>query len=98
MRTITSKAIAAFKSAKNFKSGATQVNQVIGGVELILHGNTIARNIDGEGLSINLCGWNTPTTRDRLNGLPNVRVNTKQGQAFLNGQPIPSIGWIKVSA
>lgn len=96
MRKITSQAIAAFNSGKNFKSGATQVNTRIGGTELVLHGNVIARRIDGEGLSINLCGWNTPTTRERLNGLGGVSVNTVKGQAFLNGNPIPSDGWMKV--
>jgi len=96
MRKVTSKAIAAFKAGKNFKDGATQVNQRIGGMELVLHGHVIAKNIDGEGLSINLCGWNTPTTRERLNGLPNVSLNTKKGQAFLNGKPIPSNGWVFV--
>jgi hypothetical protein len=97
MRNITSKAIAAFKSAKNFKSGNTQVEVQDNGVKfLTLHGNRIAAHSPVEGLSINLCGWNTPTTRELLNGLPLVRVNTKQGQAFLNGNPIPSNGWVKV--
>lgn len=96
MRKITSNAIAAFEAGKNFKDGATQVNQRIGGMELVLHGHVIAKNIDGEGLSINLCGWNTPTTRERLNGLPNVSLSTKKGQAFLNGVAIPSNGWVFV--
>ena len=96
MRKITSNAIAAFKNGENFKDGATQVNRRIGGMELVLHGHVIARHIDAVGLSINLCGWNTPTTRERLNGLPNVSVSTKQGQAFLNGQAIPSNGWVFV--
>lgn len=96
MRKITSQAVAAFKEGKNFKSGATQVNQVIGGMELVLHGYTIARYTYGEGLSINLCGWNTSTTRERLNGLPGVRMHTKQGQAYLNGVAISDNGWFSV--
>lgn len=96
MRMITTQAIAAFESSKNYSNGATQVNARNDGTELILHGNTIARRIDGEGLSINLCGRNTQTTRERLSGLPNVSVTTKKGQAFLNGNPIPSNGWVKV--
>ncbi len=96
MRKITAQAIKAFNSGKNFRDGNTEVHVRIGGVELLLHGHIIAKYIDGEGLSINLCGWNTNTTRERLNGLPGVRVNTKQGQAFLNGEPIPSEGWVKV--
>jgi hypothetical protein len=96
MRKVTSKAIAAFNSGKNFKDGATQVEVYGNTRSLWLHGNQIAM-IDSGGLLINLCGWNTPTTRERLNGLPNVRIHTKQGQAFLNGVAIPSNGWVKVS-
>ena len=96
MRIITNKAITAFQASKNFKDGATQVQHADGIARLSLHGNVIARRIAGEGLSINLCGWNTPTTRERLNGLPNVSLSTKQGQAFLNGQAIPSNGWVFV--
>jgi len=96
MRKFTSNAIQAFNSARNFKDGATEV-QVDDNLAatLLLHGNAIARK-DITGLSINLCGWNTPTTRERLNGLPNVSVNTKQGQAYLNGVAIPSNGWVFV--
>lgn len=96
MRTITSKAIQAFKSARNFRCGNTEVQSCNGTTHLFLHGNSIACYIDGEGLSINLCGWNTKTTRERLNGLPGVRLHTKQGQAFLNGSPIDSSKWIFV--
>jgi hypothetical protein len=96
MKNITSQAIAAFNNGKNFKDGNTEVQSGDGITHLLLHGNAIARK-DVVALSINLCGWNTPTTRDRLNGLPNVRIHTKQGQAFLNGVAIPSDGWVKVS-
>jgi len=33
-----------------------------------------------------LAGWNTNTTRERLNALNGVRVTTKKGQAYLNGE------------
>jgi hypothetical protein len=96
MRKVTSKAIAAFNSGKNFKDGNTEV-QTSGDYKfLLLHGHNIAR-FTPDGLEINLCGWNTPTTRERLNGLPSVCIHTKQGQAFLNGVAIPSNGWVKVS-
>jgi len=95
MRKITQQASNAFHNGRDFRSGNTQVNRRLGGVELILHGKIIAKN-EGEGLQINLCGWNTNTTRDRLNGLQGVGLNTKKGQAYLNGNPIPSNGWVKV--
>jgi hypothetical protein len=97
MRKITEQASDAFHNGRDFRSGNTQVNRRIGGVELALHGHIIAKNISNEGLSINLCGWNTNTTRERLNGLEGVRVYTKKGQAFLNGNAIPSDEWVKVS-
>ncbi len=97
MRTITAKAIAAFEQGKSFRLDNTAVEVHNGVKNLILHGHTIATSSPEEGLHINLCGWNTPTTRERLNGLFGVRLNTKKGQAFLNGNPIPSDGWIKVA-
>jgi hypothetical protein len=104
MRKITKQAIAAFTNGKNFKDGNTEVEAQDTGTTFLFYvnkklnlRNAIAAHSPVDGLSINLCGWNTNTTRDRLNGLPGVRVNTKQGQAFLNGNPIPSNGWVKIS-
>jgi DNA-binding cell septation regulator SpoVG len=95
MRTITSKAINAFASARKFRNGNTAVEITTDSTFLVLHGHKIASK-GNKGLFINLCGWNTPTTRERLNGLTGVSVNTKQGQAYLNGKPISSNGWVKV--
>ena len=97
MRKITEQAATAFHSGRDFRSGNTQVNRRIGGVELVLFGHTIAKNISGDGLHINLCGWNTNTTRERLNGLQGVQVYTRKGQPYLNGNPIPSNEWVKVN-
>jgi hypothetical protein len=97
MRKITEQAANAFHNSRNFRSGNTQVNTCNGGVELVLHGKMIAKKISGEGLSINLCGWNSNATRERLSGLEGVQVSTKKGQAYLNGNPIPSNDWVKVS-
>lgn len=55
------------------------------GERLTLHGNVIARH-GAMGLEVTLAGWNSNTTRERLNGLPGVSVCTKLGQAFLNGK------------
>ena len=96
MRKITQQTVNAFNQNNNFKSGATQVNRVIDGMELVLHGHVIARNIDGEGLSINLCGWNTNTTRERLNGLTGVNLCTRKGIPYLNGVAINTTGWYSV--
>ena len=67
------------------RTPASQGNTHTDGATLFLHGNAIARH--GEhGLEITLAGWNTTTTRERLNGLPGVKVHTKLGQAYLNGK------------
>ena len=100
MRKITTNATEAFISGENFKSGNTEViTDSFNSSRLYLHGNVIAilhRGPDFEELCIDLCGWNTPTTRDRLNGIPGVSINTKNGTCFLNGEPISTYGYVKV--
>jgi hypothetical protein len=98
MRAITSKASAAFNSGRKFRDTNTAVTVDDQGITLLLHGNPIARrNLYGGRLEINLCDWNTPTTRERLNGLSGVSVNTRKGGVFLNGARIPSMGWVVVA-
>lgn len=53
--------------------------------QLCLHGNIIAE-LSNEGMTISTCGWNTATTRERLNGLPNVHVIQRNWQLYLNGE------------
>lgn len=81
----------AFYNNEKFSSGNTQVSDK----GIFLHGNKIAEwqslyaplKKDGNmKINITLAGWNTSTTRERLNGLKGVRVTTKQGQAYLNGK------------
>ena len=73
MRQVTRDASRAFINGTPFKRGNTQV--VVrdnGNVALLLHGNLIAVREQGRPLGetvLSLCGWNTPTTRERLNGL-----------------------------
>jgi hypothetical protein len=57
-----------------------------GGVwKLKLHNNTIASIDEMNMLSISNAGWESNTTKERLNGLPNVRINQKKFQWYLNG-------------
>ena len=53
-----------------------------------LHGNSIAfRYNDPERtLSITNCGWQTNTTKERLNAIDGVKIYQKSGQWFLNGK------------
>ena len=61
---------------------------------IILHGNTIAE-LSHEGLQITSAGWETNTTKERLNGLPNVNITQKDFIWYLNGHEWHG-GWIKV--
>ena len=74
-----------------WKQANTRVHQVVGRVEVQLHGHTIARH-DGHAWEFNLCGWNTPTTRSRINAL-GANVSSKAGKPHVLGRPVPDDGW-----
>lgn len=63
--------------------------------EMWLHGHKIARLVDGV-LYICLCGWNTLTTRARLNALHGVNLKQIKGEPYLNGVKISASEWIRV--
>ena len=93
MRKITKESSKAFVNFEPYKKDNTEVTvnttnetmidgKVFGWteVDMLLHGNNIARIIVGgydfsnnpnkeDGYVINLCGWHTPTTRERINGV-----------------------------
>jgi hypothetical protein len=68
--------------------------------EVRLHGHLIATNESGA-WRFNLCGWNTPTTRSRLNALAREfgrsDVWTRQGVPFIGNiltpTNVPVNGW-----
>jgi hypothetical protein len=86
MRTITEKAIEKFLNAETFKSGNTSVEVLPNVTILKLFGNAIAYqyNDPERTLSITNCGYETATTKERLNGLPNVHIKQIKGKWFLN--------------
>ncbi len=88
MRKITKDSINAFMNAKEFKRDNTQVEVLPNVTVLKLHNNAIAyRYNDPERtLTISNCGWFTPTTKERLNALPNVNIYQKNFKWFLNGK------------
>lgn len=73
-----------------------QSNTTVMGGGLYLHGHKIAW-FEGKELFINLCGWNTLTTRARLNALPGVCLKQKAERLFLNGEEISSRKTYKIS-
>lgn len=88
MRKITEDAIRAFNNNEDFKRANTEVwnDKEVGVTYLVLHGNTIAKKTHGGKLFISTCGWETSTTKDRLNGLPGVSIHQKNYQWYLNGK------------
>lgn len=95
MRKITQLAVDAFMRGENFKSGNTQVIASAAKTELYLHDNLIAMKTVMVGVSITNAGYFTNTTKERLNGLPGVKIQQKAGQWFLNGVKWGG-GWITV--
>jgi len=70
MRKITENAVQAMSALKNFKSGNTRVSIEGAVAKMYLHNNLIATyNSDYDLLTINDCNYQTPTTKERLNGV-----------------------------
>lgn len=69
MRKITRDAVNAFRNNEDFNRGNTQVMSGVNGAVMLLHGNAIAAWQDDGELYVSSAGWETVTTRDRLNGL-----------------------------
>ena len=92
-RIISENAAAALLSGRSFKQSNTRVE----GGSMYLHDNEIARyDRKADKLEINLCGWVTLTTCERLNALPGVNIKRRKGTAFLNGEKIDSNNWILI--
>ena len=85
--------------AKSFFNGQSKTvgNTSTDGQSVWLHGNKIAKKTE-DGLMLTLAGWNTPTTRERLNGILQV-FNLNDGyyqrdfEAYFNGQMIDASEW-----
>jgi hypothetical protein len=87
MREISKYAAIALREGKTFRRANTTVTD---SGYLLLHGSGIARKTES-GLCVSLCGWNTVTTRERLNalldcyGYSNYRIVQRKGfPYFLN--------------
>ena len=99
-RKITELACNAFLNNKPFKRDNTEVvierfnNGDIYNTKMVLFGNTIAIKYSADNLvRINFKGYNTVTTRERLNGLSNVSFTTKRGKLYMDGIEIDSYKW-----
>jgi len=79
MKRITEQTVTAFINGKNRSIS----NTVSTGDALLLHGNMIAQRIDGKVLATN-AGWPTVTTRERLNGLPDIWFRQHKGEQVVS--------------
>ena len=84
-RKITKESVNAFLMRKTFSKGNMKVDECYGQYRLRLHKNVIAVLDEFNMLSISNAGWASTTTKERLNGLPNVRINQKNWNWYLNG-------------
>ena len=87
MRKITKESIKAFYNREPFKKSNMIVENKEGKTYLRLFNNTIAKLDEDNKLFITTADWNIRTTRNRLNGLPGVRLGTSKGQLYLNNIP-----------
>ena len=72
-----------FKDKQRFTGSIiSQIDNVLTYLKLI--NNIIAILNEVNDLFITTAGWNSVTTRERLNGLSGVRLGTKKGQLYLN--------------
>ena len=89
MRKVTQQIKQAFERGEAKTVGNTTTD----GNTVWLHGNAIVKR-DPDGLvRWSLAGWNTPTTRERVNGIVNAGVHQVNFEAVLNGQTIDPSDW-----
>lgn len=89
MRKVTGQIKEAFERRQSKKVGNTRTD----GMTVWLHGNPIVKR-DADGLvRWSLAGWNTPTTRERVNGIANAGVYQFKFEPVLNEQIINSHDW-----
>jgi hypothetical protein len=92
MRKITREIVNAFENSRSLTIGNSRTN----GESLWLFGNKIAE-VRRDGLWISNGGWNSRTTKERLNGLTGVRVEQFRGKWFLNENEWDG-RWVNVEA
>ncbi len=88
MRKITQESVDAFMNAREFKKANMEVEVLPNVTILRLHGNAIAyRYNDPERtLSITNAGWQSNTTKERLNAIPDVSIQQQDWVWYLNGE------------
>ena len=88
MKLITKQSIEAFMDARPFKKSNMEVEVLPNVTILKLFGNRIAfrYNDPDKTLSVTNCGWQSNTTKERLNAIPGVSIQQKNWEWYLNGE------------
>lgn len=94
-RQITEESIRAFLNDQKFCKSNTMVTRQDGVTSLLLWGNRIAYKQDGK-LFVSMCGYNTVTTRERLNGIPCLSVCSRNFTPYINGVEVSSYGTYEI--
>lgn len=87
MREIEKKMCVAIACGHNMRSGNTAVINDESGTKVYLHGHNIWTRDNNGVESFSLCGWNTNTTRSRLNAI-GVNVCQRNFIPLYNGREI----------
>lgn len=85
MKIVTQNAVSCFNKGGNATFSNTQVITNNGVTKLYLFGNLIAVKENGV-VKVSNAGWESKTTKERLNGLSGVHIQQKKGQWYLNGE------------
>lgn len=80
-RKVTKQIVSAFLAGQPLKVD----NSTTDGKSLFLFGNKIAEHRE-DGLYITNAGWETNTTKERLNALPGVSISQVKHVWYLNGK------------
>ena len=91
MRSVTKAIKSAFEQGVSKTIGNTRTD----GTSVFLFGNEIITKKIGK-VFFSLAGWNTPTTRERINGIAGVWVSTYKGTAMVDGRVIDDNEWYQV--
>jgi len=86
MSKVSEQASEALLLGNYYLNNNTKVECTNGCNRMYLYGNLIAEK-SSKGLKISSCGWNTVTTKSRLNKLPGVHIRQSKGQWILNDVP-----------
>lgn len=92
MRKVTEQIKRAFEQGTSLKVGNTETD----GKTVWLHGNAIIKRDPQGFVRWSLAGWNTPTTRERVNGIVNAGVHQVDFEPVLNGEVIDPSDWFSM--